>query len=150
MMTYAESGDTVKIHYTAKLADGEIFDTSQGKDPVQFTLGQRQVMQGIEEAVMGMAEGQSKTQEILPEKAYGEPREELVVRVERKQFPAELEPEVGRYLRFVDSHDREIVAKVIDVTDDAVTVDANHPLAGEKVTFDIELVEVFKPSSEIH
>ena len=148
-MTYAEPGDTVKIHYTAKLEDGEIFDTSSGKDPVQFTLGEKQVMPGIEEAVLGMAEGQSKTHEIQPDKAYGEPKQELIVRVDRNQFPEEMNPDVGQHLRFSDSHGREIIARVIDVTDDAVTVDANHPLAGEKVTFDIELLEVSKPAPEI-
>lgn len=141
-MTQAQDGNTVKVHYTGKLDDGSVFDTSTGREPLEFTLGDGQLIAGFEEAVVGMSPGDTKTAAIPADEAYGEHDEDLVLQVQKTQIPAEIEPEVGQQLelRQEDGHSFQVV--VADVGDDVVTLDANHPLAGEDLTFDIELVEI--------
>lgn len=138
----AKIGDTVKVHYTGKLDDGTIFDSSANRDPLQFTIGESRIIPGFEQAVIGMNPGESKTTKIPADKAYGPRHKEMVVVVGREQIPADLEPEVGQQLQIRQPDGRAIVVTVTDVSNSSVTLDANHPLAGKDLTFDIQLVEI--------
>ncbi len=141
-MTQAKNGDTVKVHYTGKLDDGTVFDTSQGQDPLQFTMGEGQLIPGFEQAVEGMAPGESKTVTIPSTEAYGPHREDMVMEIDRDQFPADQEPEVGQQYRVHQADGTPFIVTVTDVTDSNITLDANHPLAGQDLTFDIQLVDI--------
>jgi len=141
-MAGAKNGDTVKVHYTGKLEDGTVFDTSVERDPLQFTIGQGQVIPGFEQAVVGMNPGESKTSKIPADKAYGPHRKEMILVVDRNQIPVELKPKVGQQLQSRQAEGRTIRVTVTDVSESSVTLDANHPLAGKDLTFDIQLVEV--------
>lgn len=141
-MTKAKTGDTVEVHYTGRLDDGTQFDSSRDRDPLRFTLGQGQVIKGFEEAVTGLDEGQSATSRISAEDAYGPLREDLVVQAPRSALPPHIQPEVGMMLQLQQEGGLPVPVTVTEVTDDAVTLDANHPLAGQCLTFDIELVRV--------
>ncbi|MGB2842771.1 MAG: peptidylprolyl isomerase [Halobacteriota archaeon] len=141
-MAQAKHGDTVKVHYTGKLEDGTIFDTSVDCDPLQFTIGEGQIIPGFEQAVLGMNPGESKTIKIPTDEAYGTRREEMVMVVDRNQLPADLNPGVGQQLQNRQPDGQTIVVTVTEVSESSVTVDANHPLAGKDLTFDIQLVEV--------
>jgi peptidylprolyl isomerase len=138
----AKSGDTVKVHYTGKLKDGTQFDSSQGSEPLQIELGTQQVIPGFEDAVIGMSVGESKTAEIPVDKAYGPRREEMIAKVDRSQYPDDLKPEVGQTLGVQQQDGESLQVVVVDVNDEGMTIDANHPLAGEDLTFEIELVEI--------
>ena len=138
----ADDGDTVKVHYTGTLEDGTVFDTSIGREPLEFTLGEGIVIPGFEEAVMGMRVGESKTVTIPVEKAYGPHYADLVIVAEREQLPAGLDPEVGQQLQMQQTDGRTTTVTVTDVSEETITVDANHPLAGKDLTFKIELVEI--------
>lgn len=141
-MTKAKNGDKAKVHYTGKLEDGTVFDSSQGRQPLEFTLGQGQLIQGFEEGVLGMAVGESKTVTIPPEEAYGHPKEELKVEVNRSEFPADIEPQVGQRLQLQDMQGNPIGVVISEVQDETVVLDANHPLAGKTLVFDLELMEL--------
>jgi len=141
-MAQANEGDTVHIHYTGRLDDGTVFDSSEDRDPLSFTLGEGQVIPGFEEAVEGMEEGDSKTATIPADDAYGERREDLVLTVLRDRLPEDLEPEVGQPLQMRSGDGETFQVVITEVDDDSVEVDANHPLAGRDLTFDIELVEI--------
>lgn len=141
-MSAATRGDTVHIHYTGRLDDGTEFDSSQGRDPLSFTLGEGKVIPGFESAVLGMAEGDSKTATIPTEEAYGHRRDELVLDVPKDNLPDGMEPEPGQQLRMETADGQSFMVRVTDVRDDGVQVDANHPLAGQNLTFDIELVSI--------
>lgn len=141
-MTEAKNGDTVRVHYTGKLNDGTVFGTSVERDPLEFTIGEKQVIPGFEQAVVGMQPGESKTTKIMADNAYGQRREEMVVVVGRDDFPADLEPEVGQQLRVVQSDGTKVPVSVTDVSESSVTLDGNHPLAGADLTFNIELLEI--------
>jgi len=141
-MTEAKKGDTVKIHYTGKLDDGTVFDTSDGRDPLEFTLGEGKVIPGFEEAVLGMNASDSKTTTIPSAEAYGPHHEEMVVEVDRGQFPPDITPEIGQQLQMQRPDGQKMVVAVTEVSESTVTLDANHPLAGKDLTFDIELVEI--------
>lgn len=141
-MTQAKEGDTVKIHYTGKLNDGTVFDTSEGSDPLSFTIGNGQVIPGFEEAVIGMAENEKKNVTIPPDKAYGERNEEMVINVPRKQVPPDINPETGQRLQMQGPNEQMIIVEVTEVSDESITLDANPPLAGKDLIFDIELVEI--------
>ena len=141
-MSQAKSGDTVKIHYTGTLHDGSEFDSSAGREPLEFALGGGQVIAGFDNAVDGMSVGESKTVTIPPDEAYGDRHEQLVQEVPKTSLPDEMQPEVGMQLQ-TQSPDGQIMNLVIaDVADESITVDANHPLAGQALTFAIELVEI--------
>lgn len=142
MAQQAKNGDTVKVHYTGKFDDGTIFDSSIEREPLQFTIGEGQVVPGFEEAVIGMNLNESKTVKIPAEKAYGSHREDLVAVVDRNQLPADLDPQIGQQLQSSQPNGQIIVVTVIEVTDSSVTIDANPPLAGMDLTFDIQLVEI--------
>ncbi|KAA5543719.1 peptidylprolyl isomerase [Roseiconus nitratireducens] len=141
-MTAAKSGDTVRIHYTGKLDDGTQFDSSQGRDPLEFALGGGQVIPGFDNAVEGMAVGDKKSVKIQPEAAYGPRHDQLVQKVPRNQLPDDMTPAVGMQLQTQNESGQVIRLSVTAVDDDSITVDGNHPLAGEPLNFDIELVEI--------
>ena len=141
-MSTAKSGDKVKIHYTGTLEDGTQFDSSSGRDPLEFSLGGGEVIPGFDAAVTGMSVGESKSVTITPENAYGERHEQLVQQVPRDALPEEMDPAIGMQLQS-QSPDGQVMNLVItEVADDTITVDANHPLAGFDLTFAIELVEI--------
>ena len=141
-MTAAKAGDTVKIHYTGTLDDGTQFDSSAGRDPLEFELGGGQVIPGFDKAVEGMAVGDNKSVRIEAEDAYGQRHEQLVQDVPRTALPEDLAPEVGMALQSQSPDGRMIVLTVTSVAEDSITVDANHPLAGQPLNFDIELVSI--------
>lgn len=141
-MTQANLGNTVKVHYTGKLEDGTVFDTSTDRAPLEFTIGQGQIIPGFEQAVIGMQPGETKTATISSDDAYGPHRDDMVIEVDRSHFPPDLEPEVGQQLQLRQSNGQSIVVLVTDVSEQSATLDANHPLAGKDLTFEIELVEV--------
>lgn len=141
-MTQAKSGDTVRIHYTGKLSDGTEFDSSSGREPLEFALGAGQVIPGFDNAVDGMTVGENKTVTIPPEDAYGEKHEQLIQDVPKTALPDEINPEVGMRLQSQTPDGRTLHLVVTDVEEDKITVDGNHPLAGQDLTFDIELVEI--------
>jgi len=141
-MSQAKKGDSVKIHYTGTLEDGKVFDSSAGRDPLGFTLGGGQVIVGFEEAVLGMAIGDKKKVTVPSHKAYGEKNEELVIEVPRNQVPPDLNPEVDQKLQMGGPNGELVVVTVVAVTDEAVVLDANPPLAGKDLTFDLELVAI--------
>jgi peptidylprolyl isomerase len=141
-MTQAKQGDTVKVHYTGKLNDGAVFDTSRNRHPLQFTIGKGQVIVGFEQAIDGMNIGESKTVIIPVEKAYGPHLKEMIISMERSKLPAGLDPKVGQRLELTQMDDRNILVTVLAITDSMLTLDANHPLSGKDLTFDIELVGI--------
>lgn len=147
-MVQAKKGDVVKVHYTGKFEDGTVFDTSVGRDPLGFAVGSRKVIPGFEEAVEGMNPGESKTVSISPEKGYGLHLEELVIEIARDNLPEEVEPVVGQAIQIGESHDKMLQVTVTEVTDSKVVLDANHPLAGKNLVFEIELLEIFEEGSE--
>ncbi len=141
-MTQANYGDTVKVHYIGKLNDGTVFDSSIQRDPLEFTIGQGQIIRGFEQAVVGMRAGELKTTSVPPEAAYGPHRDEMVIEVDLTFFPNNVNPEVGQQLQIHQADGQSIIVTVTDVSDTSATLDANHPLAGKDLTFDIELVAV--------
>ena len=141
-MAKAKQGDTVKVHYTGKLDDGSVFDTSQGREPFEFTIGAGQVITGFEQAVIGMEPGETKTAIVNHEDAYGPHRDEMVAEVPKDRLPEDLAPEVGQRLRANQPDGSSIDVVITAVSPDSVTIDANHPLAGKQLTFEIELLEI--------
>lgn len=142
-MPEAKDGDTVKVHYTGKFEDGTVFDSSENKDPLEFTLGQGQLIPGFEKAVTGLNEGDSTTVNISSDDAYGERKDELEIEVTRDELPDDIDPQIGMQLQVKQQQtDQSIPVRITEVSDENVTLDANHPLAGKDLTFDIELVEI--------
>lgn len=141
-MAKAKTGDTVKVHYTGKLNNGDVFDSSVDADPLQFTIGQKQMIPAFEEAMIDMEPGEKKTIEIPADGAYGQPSDNMIQTVERGMLPAEIELKVGLQLTAQDPTGHPFVVTVTKFDDESVTLDGNHPLAGEDLTFDVELVEI--------
>jgi FKBP-type peptidyl-prolyl cis-trans isomerase 2 len=141
-MTQAKQGDSVKVHYTGKLDDGTVFDSSVGREPLEFTVGAGQLIAGFDEAVVGMAAGEQKTVRIAAEQAYGPHNPEMTLQVPRSDLPAEIQPELGMQLEASQEGGHSMVVTVVEVSDESVTFDANHPLAGKALTFEIEVVEL--------
>jgi FKBP-type peptidyl-prolyl cis-trans isomerase 2 len=141
-MSAAKAGDTVQLHYTGKLEDGSTFDSSAKREPLEVTLGQNRVIPGFEEAIIGMLPGDEKTVKVPPEKAYGDRREDLVVDFERSRVPSEVDVQLGKSLNLQTQSGQSVAAQVIDVNDDVIKLDANHPLAGQDLTFDIQLLAI--------
>ncbi|MCD6280015.1 MAG: peptidylprolyl isomerase [Deltaproteobacteria bacterium] len=141
-MAEAKLGDKVRVHYTGLLDDGTVFDTSVGREPFDFTIGENTVIPGFENAVVGMKVGDKKTISIPPGDAYGEYLDDLVVVINRSQIPPEIDAEVGMVLQVKSENGTATYVTVTDITDDAVTLDGNHPLAGKSLTFEIELLEI--------
>ncbi|HNY66046.1 MAG TPA: peptidylprolyl isomerase [Deltaproteobacteria bacterium] len=142
MNVSVKNGDTVKVHYTGKFEDGMVFDSSVGGDPLEFTLGESEVIPGFEEAALGMNVGDRKTVFIKPENAYGAYNDNLVVNMPKEYFPEDISPELGMRLIIVDNNGEELPVVVSDIQDDSVRLDANHPLAGKTLVFDIELIDI--------
>lgn len=138
----AKSGDTVKVHYTGKLEDGTVFDTSQEREPLEFTIGEGSIIPGFEEAVKGMQVGQSKEVNIPAHQAYGEYREDLLLMIDKAQLPKDLKPEVGQRLQMQQVEGGISIVVVTEVTETTITVDANHPLAGKNLIFEIEVMDI--------
>jgi len=141
-MAQAKKGDTVKVHYTGRLDDGTVFDSSEGRDPLEFTVGSGQLIPGFDSGVTGMNVGESKTVQIPSQDAYGPHHEEMVIEVGRDEFPPDVTPAIGDQLQMRHDTGRVIMVTVTEIGDEKVTLDANHPLAGKDLTFDIQLVEV--------
>jgi peptidylprolyl isomerase len=141
-MAQAKDGDTVKVHYVGTLDDGTIFDSSAGRDPLEFTLGEGNVIPGFESAVRGMSPGDTVTAKIAADDAYGQREEGAVFEVDRAQLPEGLEPQVGQPLGLTDPTGQMIPAFIAEVGDSTITIDANHPLAGQDLNFEIRLVEI--------
>jgi peptidylprolyl isomerase len=141
-MSHATSGQTVRIHYTGKLENGSTFDSSAGREPLEFELGSGQVISGLDQALEGMAVGETKTVTIQPDEAYGARRDDLIGSVPNSALPDDLEPAVGMQLQS-QAADGQITRLVVtEVAADSITVDANHPLAGEVLVFEVELVAI--------
>ena len=141
-MAQAKLGDRVKIHYTGKYVDGTVFDSSQEREPMEFTLGQKEVVPGFEQALVGMAPGESKSEKVACEDAYGLRRDDMIVEVERQYIPKEITPEVGQLLEMQRSDGQTIPVRVANVAENTITLDANHPLAGKDLIFEIKLIEI--------
>lgn len=141
-MSEAKKGDKVKVHYTGKLNDGSEFDSSKGREPLEFEIGTQQVISGFENAVVGLKVGDSVTVEVPHTEAYGPKLDEMVLKIEKEKLPQDFSPEVGQKYQLPQDNGQNVVVTVTEVTDDNIELDANHPLAGKDLTFDIELVEI--------
>ncbi len=141
-MAQAKTGDTVKVHYTGKMDDGTVFDTSAEGEPLQFKIGEGQLIVDFEQAVVGMNPGESKTVQIPSDRAYGPHHAEIVLAVDRSYFPNDMEPKVDQRLQMQQQDGQSFALTVTDVSETKVTLDANHPLAGKDLTFDIQLMEI--------
>ncbi len=139
-MRQVATGDTVRVHYTGTLDDGTEFDTSTDRDPIAFMIGGGQVLPGFENALVGMTEGETKSITLSPEDAYGPHDPELLHAVERERIPDEIDLKVGALLQAGDAQSNEITLRVVEVSDEMATLDANHPLAGETLTFELTMV----------
>jgi peptidylprolyl isomerase len=141
-MSQAKNGDTVKVHYTGTLDDGTVFDSSKDHEPLQFTLGKEQLIKGFEDAVTGMSAGETKTIKIFSDEAHGPHRDDLMLKFNMADFPPSIEPKEGLVLNLKNPEGRVMVAAITEISEDTVTLDANHPLAGRDLTFRIDLVEI--------
>jgi len=141
-MGQAKAGDKVKVHYTGKLENGDVFDTSEGREPLEFTLGQGMVISGFDTGVSGMSIGDKKSITIEPAEAYGDRRPDLEVSIKKNVIPADIEPKEGLQLQMQNPEGQLINVVITEVNDEEVLLDANHPLAGKILVFDIELVEI--------
>lgn len=141
-MSQVKEKDTVLVHYTGKLSNGEVFDSSEGREPLEFTVGEGQLIPGFEKAVMGMAKEESKSFDVSSDEAYGAVREDLHYEVPKNNFPENIDPEPGMRLSMGTGDGREIPVTVTNVGEESVNLDANHPLAGKDLTFEIKVVEI--------
>jgi FKBP-type peptidyl-prolyl cis-trans isomerase 2 len=141
-MAQAKQGDTVRVHYTGMLKDGDVFDSSRQRDPLELTLGAGQVIHGFEQAVEGMTPGESKRVDVPAAAAFGQRRNDKILEFERSTLPPNVAPQVGHHMRLQAADGREIPAVVTGVSESTVTVDANHPLAGRDLVFDLELLAI--------
>ena len=148
-MEEVKHGDKIKVHYHGKLNNGDTFDSSEGREPLEFTVGEGQVIKGFDEGVKGMKVGDKKTIEIPVADAYGEKNKEMLIEFPMKQFPPDMKPEKGMQLMMNNGSGQSFPVVVAEVKDDSVILDANHPLAGQDLTFDLELVEIVPPQSKI-
>ena len=135
-------GDTVRIHYTCRLEDDTIFATTRHREPLEFVVGEPQIIPGLQEGVLGMKVGEAKTFKVAPEKAFGLYHEEMTATVDRSLVPPELELEIGTSLRVRHADGHESDVRVTGLTETTVTIDGNHPLAGKELTMEVELVEL--------
>ena len=143
-MAQAKLGDTVRVHYSGKLDTGFIFDSSQGSDPLEFELGCGRFIPGFEEAIVGMSPGESKTTVIPPEKGYGNYREERVMKLDSKDLPEDIDPQEGMTLEICAPSGVVVPVQITEISDSIITLDANHPLVDQILTFEITLVEIVK------
>ena len=136
-----KAGDTISVNYTGKLENGEVFDTSEGREPLTFTVGAGQLIKGFDDAVIGMKEGDTKSITVTPEEGYGEHRKELVIDMPKTNIPADMDLSIGLPVNLIDQSGNPIPAVVTEILDDVVKMDVNHPLAGRTLVFDIEIVQ---------
>lgn len=148
-MSTVKKGDNIKVHYHGTLTDGTVFDSSHGREPLAFEVGSGMVIAGFDNGVLEMAVGDKKTVHIPAAEAYGAKDESLLLEFPRTQFPADLTPEPGMQLNMSNQQGQQFPVVIIDVKEDVVILDANHPLAGRDLTFDLELVEISAPPSRI-
>jgi FKBP-type peptidyl-prolyl cis-trans isomerase 2 len=141
-MQQVKAGDTVKVHYHGRLTDGTTFDSSEGREPLEFKVGSGQVIKGFDDGVTGMEVGEKKTINIPVDEAYGAKNEEMVVNFPRTNFPEDLNPEVGMQLNMTNGSGQVIPVVIMEVGEEEVILDANHPLAGQDLIFDLELVSI--------
>jgi peptidylprolyl isomerase len=141
-MSEANTGDTVRIHYTGTLTDGSEFDSSAGGDPLEFTIGAGQIIPGLDREIAGMAVGDTKKVTVIADEAYGAREPEAVQEVPREAVPEGINLVVGNRLQATTADGQQMVVTIAAVNDETVTMDANHPLAGEDLIFDVELVEI--------
>lgn len=141
-MSQAKAGDVVKVHYTGKLTNGEQFDSSVGREPLEFTIGAGQMIKGFDAAMPGMSVGDKKTINIAPADAYGEKDPNAIIQFPKENVPAEMKLEPGMPLTLSDQQGNPVPVIVVEITDDVVILDANHFLAGQELVFDIELVSI--------
>jgi peptidylprolyl isomerase len=148
-MQQVQSGDTVRVHYHGRLTDGTTFDSSEGRDPLEFQVGSGMVIAGFDNGVMGMSVGDKKTVNIGVDDAYGPKNPEMIIEFPRDQVPEGMPLEKGMRLNLNNSAGQVVPVVITEVRDEAVMLDANHPLAGEDLVFDIELVEIVGAPSRI-
>lgn len=141
-MSIVKDNSKVKAHYTGTLSDGQIFDSSEGREPLEFTMGMGMLIPGFENAVLGMSINESKQFTIPSEEAYGEVREDMFYQIPNAHIPPEIKPEIGMQLTFDSPEEGQVMLVVSDIQPEFITVDANHPLAGKDLTFNITIVEI--------
>lgn len=141
-MQQVKSGDTVRVHYHGKLTDGSTFDSSEGRDPLEFKVGSGQVIKGFDDALMNMNIGEKKTVNIPVDQAYGHRNDDMMMEYPKSEFPADMSPEAGMELQMSDNQGHVFPVVITEVKDDVVILDANHPLAGQDLVFEIELVSI--------
>lgn len=141
-MQQVKNGDKIKVHYHGKLTSGETFDKSEGREPLAFEVGSGMVIRGFDDGVIGMAVGEKKTIQIPVYEAYGPKNPEMIVNMPKDRFPADLQIEVGMPLLMSDQNGQQFQVVVSEILEDSITLDANHPLAGQELVFDLELVEI--------
>ena len=141
-MQQAKSGDKVKVHYHGRLTSGETFDSSAGREPLEFEVGSGMVIKGFDDGVTGMKVGEKKTVNIPAEQAYGDKNPEMIIEYPRAQFPEQIELKEGEALVMSSASGQQFQVRIAEIKDEVVLLDANHPLAGEELIFDIELVEI--------
>ncbi|OIQ97461.1 FKBP-type 16 kDa peptidyl-prolyl cis-trans isomerase [mine drainage metagenome] len=141
-MQQVKKGDTIKVHYHGKLVDGTTFDSSEGREPLEFEVGSGMVIPGFDEGVTGMAVGDKKTVQIPADEAYGPKQEDMIMEFPREKFPADMVPEVGMQLNMNNGQGQSFPVVIVEVQETVVILDANHPLAGQDLIFDLELVEI--------
>jgi FKBP-type peptidyl-prolyl cis-trans isomerase 2 len=141
-MIQVRENNTVKVHYVGKLSDGQVFDTSEGKEPLEFTLGQGKLIPGFEKGLIDMKLNEKKTITISKEDAYGESREDLIQEVDKSQLPEDITPEIGMGLVSKSSDGNEMNLLIVEVKEATIVIDGNHPLAGKELIFDLEVVDI--------
>jgi len=141
-MQQVKKGDTIKVHYHGKLVDGTTFDSSEGREPLEFEVGSGMVIPGFDEGVTGMAVGDKKTVTIPADDVYGPKQEDMIMEFPKERFPADMVPEVGMQLNMNNGQGQSFPVVIVEVQESVVILDANHPLAGQELIFDLELVEI--------
>jgi len=141
-MSQVKENDTVKVHYTGKLSNGQVFDSSVDREPLEVTLGQGMLIPGFEKGIMSMELNEKKTINIPVAEAYGDVQKELLYEVKKEQLPQDMAPEVGMGLASKGEDGKEVQFRIAEVNEDHIIADANHPLAGQDLTFELELVEI--------
>ncbi|MCF8069669.1 MAG: peptidylprolyl isomerase [Desulfobacterales bacterium] len=142
MSEAVQNGDTISVHYTGKLENGEVFDSSKGRDPLKFTVGKGMLIKGFDTAVVDMKPGEKKSVSISPDEGYGLSIDDFILAIPKTGFPEDFNFEVGAQLGLPTQDGQTVPAKIVELNDDTITVDANHPLAGKTLIFDIEIAEV--------
>jgi FKBP-type peptidyl-prolyl cis-trans isomerase 2 len=141
-MSQVKENNTIKVNYTGKLSNGQIFDTSEGKEPIEFVLGQGRLIPGFEKGLIDMKLNEKKTIEIAKDQAYGDVNDNLIQEIKRTDLPQDMEPKVGMGLVSKSPDGKEINLMVVEVKDESIVIDGNHPLAGHDLIFDVEVVEI--------